>query len=29
MPIVHRMIERQTVPLDDTTPLRDSPEVGP
>ena len=29
MPVVHRMIERQTVPLDDTTPLRDSPEVGP
>lgn len=28
-PMVHRMIERQTVPLDDTTPLRDSPEVGP
>ncbi|MET0436934.1 MAG: MFS transporter [Devosia sp.] len=27
MPAVHRMIERQTVPLDDTTPLRDSPEV--
>ncbi|KFL29080.1 hypothetical protein JP75_24165 [Devosia riboflavina] len=27
MPVVHRMIERQTVPLDDTTPLRDSPEV--
>lgn len=29
LPMVHRMIERQTVPLDDTTPLRDSPEVGP
>jgi len=28
-PRVHRMIERQTVPLNDTTPLRDSPEVGP
>jgi MFS family permease len=28
-PMVHRMIERQTVPLNDTTPLRDSPEVGP
>ncbi|KRA99047.1 hypothetical protein ASD83_00440 [Devosia sp. Root685] len=27
MPVVHRMIERQTVPLDDTTPLRNSPEV--
>jgi MFS family permease len=27
MPVVHRMIERQTVPLDDTTPLRGSPEV--
>lgn len=27
MPVVHRMIERQTVPLDDTTPLRESPEV--
>lgn len=27
LPVVHRMIERQTVPLDDTTPLRDSPEV--
>ena len=26
-PQVHRMIERQTVPLDDTTPLRDLPEV--
>ena len=29
LPQVHRMIERQTVPLDDTTPLRDSPEVAP
>lgn len=28
LPHVHRMIERQTVPLDDTTPLRDSPEMG-
>ncbi|KQN70004.1 MFS transporter [Devosia sp. Leaf64] len=28
LPHVHRMIERQTVPLDDTTPLRDSPEIG-
>ncbi|WEJ59683.1 MFS transporter [Devosia sp. FJ2-5-3] len=28
-PMVHRMIERQTVPLNDTTPLRDTPEVGP
>ncbi|MBJ3783602.1 MFS transporter [Devosia sediminis] len=27
LPRVHRMIERQTVPLDDTTPLRDSPEL--
>ncbi|KKB80060.1 hypothetical protein VW35_06345 [Devosia soli] len=27
LPHVHRMIERQTVPLDDTTPLRDSTEV--
>ena len=26
-PQVHRMIERQTVPLDDDTPLRDTPEV--
>ncbi|SFV30132.1 Predicted arabinose efflux permease, MFS family [Devosia crocina] len=29
LPVVHRMIERQTVPLDDRTPLRDSPEVAP
>lgn len=27
LPVVHRMIERQTVPLHDTTPLRDSSEV--
>lgn len=26
-PFVHRMIERQTVPIDDDTPLRDLPEV--
>ncbi|SEQ04447.1 Predicted arabinose efflux permease, MFS family [Devosia sp. YR412] len=26
-PLVHRMIERQTVPLSDDTPLRDVPEV--
>lgn len=26
-PLVHRMIERQIVPLSDDTPLRDSPEV--
>ncbi|MBD8067288.1 MFS transporter [Devosia sp. PTR5] len=26
LPRVHRMIERQTVPLDDSTPLRSSPE---
>lgn len=29
LPIVHRMIERQTVPLDDVTPLRTAPEVTP
>lgn len=28
LPPVHRMIERQTVPIDDTTPLRESPEMG-
>lgn len=28
LPHVHRMIERQTVPVEDDTPLRDSPEVG-
>lgn len=28
-PRVHRMIERQTVPLSDDMPLRDSPEVAP
>ena len=27
LPVVHRMIERQTVPLDDDTPLREIPEV--
>ncbi|UJW86922.1 MFS transporter [Devosia sp. SL43] len=27
LPKVHRMIERQTVPLEDDTPLRDMPEV--
>ncbi|MET3927953.1 MFS transporter [Devosia sp. 2618] len=27
-PLVHRMIERQTVPLDDDTPLKDAPEIG-
>ena len=27
LPLVHRMIERQTVPLDDDTPLREIPEV--
>lgn len=27
LPVVHRMIERQTVPLMDDTPLRDLPEV--
>ncbi|WP_108459967.1 MFS transporter [Devosia naphthalenivorans] len=27
LPKAHRMIERQTVPLNDDTPLRDSPEV--
>lgn len=29
LPRAHRMIERQTVPLDDDTPLRDTPEVAP
>jgi hypothetical protein len=28
-PRVHRMIERQTVPLRDDMPLRDTPEVAP
>jgi MFS family permease len=28
VPKVHRMIERQIVPIDDRTPLRDSPEVS-
>ncbi|MCW5720152.1 MAG: MFS transporter [Devosia sp.] len=29
LPQVHRMIERQTVPHDDVTPLRPGPEAGP
>lgn len=29
LPMVHRMIERQTVPVSDDMPLRDTPEVGP
>lgn len=29
LPQVHRMIERQTVPLEDMTPLRNGPEAGP
>jgi hypothetical protein len=29
LPRVHRMIERQTVPLSDDMPLRDSLEVAP